>query len=59
MSNNTIPYCPLMSAGGSMPVICAQESCAWYMKGAKSCSVYIMAHKAALEIKNQNKEIDK
>ena len=56
MSNNTIPYCPLMSAGNDMPVLCAQESCAWYMKGAKSCSVYILAHKAALEIKQQNKE---
>ena len=52
-SDISIPYCPLMSAGNDLSVICSQERCAWYMKGTKSCAVYILAHKAALDIKKQ------
>jgi len=57
MNNDlSIPYCPIMSAGNDMAVICSQERCAWYMKGSKTCSVYILAHKAALDIKKQMTE---
>lgn len=52
-NNTTIPYCPLMSAGNDMAVICSQERCAWFLKGTKTCSVYVLAHKAALDIKKQ------
>ncbi len=48
-----IPVCPLMSAGNDISVVCAQEKCAWYMKASKMCSVYILAHKAALDIKSK------
>ena len=51
MSNNQIPICPLMSAGNSIQVLCSQENCAWYMKSYKTCSVYLLAHDAALNIK--------
>ena len=55
--NNQIPYCPLMSAGNEISVVCAQERCAWFMKNYKMCSIYILAHNAALDIKaKQNKE---
>ena len=27
-----IPICPLMSAGNSVEIVCAQEKCAWYLK---------------------------
>lgn len=50
MTNKNIPYCPLMSAGKDVEVICAQERCAWYLKNYKMCSIYIVAHNAALEI---------
>ena len=53
MSNNFIPICPLMSAGSTQDIICAQERCAWYMKNYKTCSVYILAHNAALDIKTK------
>lgn len=53
MSNNFIPICPLMSAGGNQDIICAQERCAWYMKNYKTCSVYLLAHNAALDIKTK------
>lgn len=50
MADKSIPYCPLMSAGSTVEVICAQERCAWYLKNYKMCSVYILAHNAALDI---------
>ena len=51
-----IPYCPIMSAGKEMPVVCNQEDCAWYMKSSKTCCVYIIAHKAAMDIRKQTQE---
>lgn len=57
MSEKNIPYCPLMSAGNSVEVVCAQERCAWYLKSYKMCSTYVIAHNAALEIQaKQNKK---
>ena len=32
-------------------VVCQQEDCAWYLKNYKSCSIYVIAHDAALNIK--------
>lgn len=49
----TIPTCPLMSAGNETAVVCSQEKCAWYMNGSKTCAVYVMAHKAIMDIKAQ------
>lgn len=48
-----IPICPIMSAGNDISVICAQENCAWYMKNNKTCSVYLLAHNAVLDIKQK------
>ena len=49
----SIPICPLMSAGNEIGVVCAQENCAWYMKNYKTCSVYLLAHNAVLDIKEK------
>lgn len=51
MSN--IPICPLMSAGNDIDRVCLEENCAWYMKNNKSCSVYILAYNAVLDIKKK------
>jgi len=48
-----MPLCPLMSAGLEIPKVCLEDSCAWYLKGYKTCSVYILAHNAALDIKQK------
>jgi len=53
MSSNQIPTCPLMSAGNEIQVLCSQDKCAWYMKSYKTCSVYLLAHDAALNIKEK------
>ncbi len=53
---STIPICPLMSAGNEQPIVCTQERCAWYMTGSKTCALYIMAHKAILDIKAKQSE---
>ncbi len=54
-----IPVCPVMSAGNSVEIICAQEKCAWYLKNYKTCSVYILAHNAALDIKQKQQPVKK
>lgn len=56
MADKSIPYCPLMSAGKDMEVICAQERCAWYLKNYKLCSVYMLAHNAALDVQSKQKK---
>ena len=44
--------CPMMSNGAENNyVLCQQEDCAWYLKNYKSCSIYVIAHDAALNIK--------
>ncbi len=48
-----IPVCPLMSAGKDIEIVCAQDKCAWYIKNYKTCSIYLMAHNAALDIKQK------
>ena len=55
----SIPFCPLMSAGTSQDIICGQERCAWYMKNYKTCSVYVLAHNAAMEIKEKQQQAKK
>ena len=52
----TIPICPLMSAGTNQDIICSQERCAWYLKNYKTCSVYILAHNAAMDIKSKQQQ---
>lgn len=58
MANKNIPYCPLMSAGNSVEVVCTQESCAWYLKNYKMCAMYVMAHNAALDIQSKQAKKD-
>lgn len=45
-----IPFCPLMSAGCDKDRVCMQDHCAWYLKKFKICSVYMLAHNAALNV---------
>ena len=57
MTSMTI--CPLLSAGSDIDMICLKEKCAWYMKNYKTCSVYILAHNAALDIKEKQTKLQK
>ena len=54
-----IPVCPLLSAGKDMNMVCIQENCAWYMKNYKTCSVYLLAHNAALDVKVKQSQMQK
>lgn len=56
MPQDQIPICPLMSAGQEFMQVCAQDSCAWYMKNYKTCGMYLVAHNAALDIKKKQGE---
>lgn len=49
----SIPICPMMSSGNEVEILCTQERCAWYMKSYKTCSVYVLGHNAALDIKQK------
>ena len=53
MANPSTPYCPLMSAGKDIEVVCSEERCAWYMQNYKKCSMYIIAHNAAMDIQTK------
>lgn len=50
------PICPLLSSGKEVPQVCEEENCMWYMKPYKTCSVYILGHSAALDIKKKQQE---
>ena len=46
-----IPACPIMSIAQPSETLCIQEGCAWYVKAYKTCSVYLIGHNAAMDIK--------
>jgi hypothetical protein len=56
MTDINIPFCPLMSAGSDIERVCTQERCAWYLKAYNTCSVYLLAHNAALDIQAKQKK---
>ena len=45
-----VPYCPLLSIGKDVPVLCQEELCMWYVKQLKLCSLTVMAYSQALEL---------
>ena len=45
------PSCPLLTIGSETDKLCMQETCAWYVKSYKVCSVYLLGHNAAVDIK--------
>lgn len=53
MQQGEIPICPLISAGLEVPRLCEQDKCAWYIKSYKTCSVYVLGHNAAIDIKSK------
>ena len=46
------PYCPLLSIGKEVPVMCQEELCMWYVKQLKLCSLTVMAYTNALNIQS-------
>lgn len=44
-----IPFCPLMSVGANVDMVCTQERCAWYIPSVKKCSMYLLAYNALLD----------
>ena len=45
------PTCPLLTIREESDRLCLQENCAWYVKNYKVCSVYLLGHNAAVDIK--------
>ena len=52
-------YCPLMSVGSDVDMVCTGEKCAWYMPGVKKCAVFVLAYNAVLEANQRQQEIKK
>lgn len=46
---NGTPFCPLLSVGQDVDMVCTQERCAWYMASVKKCSMYLLAYNALLD----------
>ena len=44
-----IPFCPLMSVGADVDMVCTQDRCAWYLASVKKCSMYLMAYNALID----------
>jgi len=56
MVKESAPYCPLLSIGTGIDMVCTQDKCAWYMANVKKCSMYIMGYNALLEANNNQKK---
>ena len=48
--------CPLMTAGQEVPINCLEDGCAWYYKSFKTCSMYLVAHSCALDVKKKQED---
>lgn len=59
MAAKDIPYCPLMSVGTNIDMVCTQDRCAWYVPSVKKCSIYMMAYNALLETNARQKATQK
>ena len=46
-SKNTL-FCPILSIGTGIDMICTKDRCSWYIPSVKKCSMYIMAYNALL-----------
>ena len=44
------PYCPLLSIGKEVPVLCQEELCMWYVKQLKLCAITVTAYSNALNL---------
>ncbi|MBQ2611584.1 hypothetical protein IJF81_04245 [bacterium] len=54
--NMPTPFCPLMSAGSDIDMICTKDRCAWYISSVKKCSVYMIAYDALLDANAKSKK---
>ena len=58
-SNNSIPYCPLLSVGsGGIDMICTQEKWAWYLANVRKCSIDKMGYNALLDASSKKKPVN-
>ncbi len=46
--NKATLFCPILSIGTGIDMICTKERCSWYIPSVKKCSMYIMAYNALL-----------
>ena len=53
-----IPFCPLMSAGSDVDMVCTQDRCGWYMAQARKCAIYILGFNALIQA-NNNQQLPK
>lgn len=59
MLNKEIPFCPLMSVGTNIDMVCTLERCAWYVPSVKKCSVYMLAYNALLDVNTKQQAVKK
>ncbi|MBP3925248.1 hypothetical protein J6E39_08435 [bacterium] len=55
MAGKEIPFCPIMSIGSNIDMVCTQERCAWYVPSVKKCSMYLLAYNALLDANSKQK----
>lgn len=55
MAGKDIPFCPIMSIGQNIDMVCTQERCAWYVPSVKKCSMYLLAYNALLDANSKQR----
>ena len=50
-----VMFCPLMSVGTNVEMVCIEDRCAWYLQSVKKCSVYMNAYNALLDVTEKQK----
>ena len=50
-----VMFCPLMSVGTNVEMVCIEDRCAWYLPSVKKCSVYMNAYNALLDVTEKQK----
>ena len=49
-------FCPLMSVGAGVDMVCIEDKCAWFLQSVKKCSVYMTAYNSLLDVQVKQKK---
>ncbi len=51
-----VPICPLLSVRGEINELCLGEQCAFYVAPVRKCALYVMGHKAAVDLQKLQRD---
>ena len=54
--NKKVMFCPLMSIGTGVDMVCIEDRCAWFLPPVKKCAIYMNAYNALLDVTEKQKK---